>query len=88
MFDIHSMERIAIRKRSVYNYEKAYFVRIKSELCKSNLSKVISNCGDVDSACVKWYAIATIINKSIPKVCIKESNKAPWYDGEVKMPGI
>ena len=24
------------------------------------------------------------MNKNIPKVCIEESNKAPWFDGEVK----
>ena len=72
-------------KRYVFNYKRANYDLIKTKIQESNLSGLIQESIDVNVAWSKWHStIMDIMNKCIPKVCVKELQSAPWFDNEVK----
>ena len=85
LFDIHQIQKKPVNKRYVFNYKRADHTSIKTQLCNSDLSAVISDCTDVNEAWCKWFTVVKVtITRNVPKVCVKDNHKAPWFDGEVK----
>jgi hypothetical protein len=72
-------------KRYVFNYKRADYGQIKNQLQQSNLTNIIRDSNDVNTAWTRWHtAVTNIMNKNIPKVCVKEMGNSPWFDNEAK----
>ncbi len=70
--------------RQVFNYKKAKWSDLKSDITNSNLEHFILECDDVNQACTYWTnTVTNLLNKHIPKIKIKNSNTPPWIDSEV-----
>ena len=78
------IERLQKIRREVYNFKKANFNRIRSELNNTNFDDVYS-AGTVDSAWSSFKKIfITVLDKYIPKIKIKDTTTPCWIDSDVR----
>ena len=70
-------------KRSIYNFKKANWGDIKSDLSKVNWHHAL-NSNNIEDSWIKFKSKLTEVrNKHIPKIKVSNEFKPPWYDSEV-----
>ena len=78
------VDRLQKVHREDYNFKKANFDQIRSELSHTNFANVCS-AGTVDMAWLSFKEIFTfVLDKYIPKIKIKDSSTPGWIDSEVR----
>mgnify|MGYP001550270335 CR=1 FL=1 len=73
-------------QRTVFNYKRANFDLLFSELRSKSLLDVVARASNtsIDSLWSNWFnAVASAVESTVPRVVIKNSNQPPWFDGEV-----
>ena len=90
------LEHCRPARRYAYDFKRADFRAIRSALLQCNLCDKVRMCDEVDNACKAWVkSVNEIISKYVPKVCVKNHCKLPWFDKEAvklrnkkRVPGV
>ena len=79
-----NVRRKKMPKREFYNFKKADWVALNSDLNKIDWNRIFDrNNGDVELCWNDFKSILTeLINKHIPKVKIKNEFQSPWFDSD------
>ena len=83
---ITKVERLRKVKRRVYNFKKANFNQIRSDL--NSTGTVFANVFSAGTVNTAWsnfkHIFTTVLDKHIPKIIIKDSSTPAWIDSEVR----
>ena len=76
-------KRLKPTKRKIYNFKKADFKSINSELLNVPWEHLLNDC-DPDAALEKFESVVfSVCDRFIPKVTVKSSFEPPWFDSEL-----
>ena len=78
--------RVKKPARYAYNFKSADFENLKRQIMqRSAISNSVSCNSGVDACWPNWKsAVLDIINADIPKARVRDSNRPPWIDKEVR----
>ena len=74
-----------IKTRTVYNYSRADFIKLRSLVSDLPLCEGVSKAGSIDEAWQLWSeSVKQAIDECVPQVKVKSSSGPPWLDGETR----
>ena len=78
------IKRLKIPKRKIYNFKKADFMAINSELSNIHWETLLCADEDINITLHKFNCtINMVCDRYIPKVTIKSGFQPPWFDSEL-----
>jgi exonuclease III len=84
-FDLYTtIEKIASPSRTVFNFKRANFNQLKTDITNSDLTDKVRHETLIDNKLTAWTTtLKNLINKHIPKITLKKEHSAPWIDLDV-----
>ena len=77
-------KRLKSPKRKIYNFKKANFSAINSELKKIDWDTLLNEDDDINITLHKFnFTLKSICDKFIPRITIKSGFQPPWFDSEL-----
>ncbi|ELU16835.1 hypothetical protein CAPTEDRAFT_201669, partial [Capitella teleta] len=72
-------------KRIVYNYKRANFDQLISELVSAPLLDLLMQASNVDELWALWQeSVNKAVESCVPKITFCNSNDPPWFDGQTR----
>jgi hypothetical protein len=72
-------------KRIVYNYKRANFDQLISELVSAPLLDLLMQASNVDELWALWQeSVNKAVESCVPKITFCNSNDPPWFDGQAR----
>ena len=84
-FNLNTKVKVDINRRTIYNFKKAHWDDLISDLCSFDWDIFFKMCSSSDEA---WRFFKTVLillmDRNIPTITIDNRRRLPWFDSETE----